>query len=458
MTRMLGAPREMLPARISFALLLGLLASLGGPAGVARADAGTHTLRLEGGLALPLTEPQATRFGLGGGFTLGYELRPLAWLGVEARLSGFWLPSSTSAPTVDGFGTSYGAGLGVRAHPLATLGVGDLWVGVGGAAVLTGDLVRPGVEAGFGYEFGLAWWLRAGPFVRYHHVFQTATGGTDAGVLFVGVSLAFFGVEPPRDDDHDGLFDAADRCPAAPEDRDGFEDSDGCPDADNDGDGVLDPSDRCADALEDRDGFADDDGCPDPDNDQDSILDAVDQCRDVAEDRDQFQDDDGCADPDNDADRVLDAQDRCLNEPETRNGFEDDDGCPDEAPRTAEEQHLDRLGERILFRQNRAYLAGGSRRALRAVIALLNAHPEITLLTVEAHASREGDAAQNMELSERRAQTVVDALAAGGIARSRLAVHAFGDQQPEHLGDTETDYALNRRAVFVAERAAAPAP
>ncbi len=42
------------------------------------------------------------------------------------------------------------------------------------------------------------------------------------------------------DTDYDGYDNRADSCPYAPEDFDGFEDDDGCPDCDNDGDGVPD--------------------------------------------------------------------------------------------------------------------------------------------------------------------------------------------------------------------------
>ncbi len=47
------------------------------------------------------------------------------------------------------------------------------------------------------------------------------------------------------DVDGDGLVQADDRCPAASEDRDGFEDNDGCPEFDNDGDGIGDVADQC---------------------------------------------------------------------------------------------------------------------------------------------------------------------------------------------------------------------
>ncbi|EDM77072.1 hypothetical protein PPSIR1_19554 [Plesiocystis pacifica SIR-1] len=65
------------------------------------------------------------------------------------------------------------------------------------------------------------------------------------------------------DADADGIPDAADACPAQPEDPDAFEDDDGCPDADNDDDGVPDLDDHCPDEPEDPDGFQDDDGCHD---------------------------------------------------------------------------------------------------------------------------------------------------------------------------------------------------
>ena len=103
-------------------------------------------------------------------------------------------------------------------------------------------------------------------------------------------------------------------------------------DVDNDGDGIPDAQDKCPKEAEDKDGFQDDDGCPDPDNDGDGIPDAADKCPNEAEDKDGFQDDDGCPDPDNDSDGVPDADDKCPDEPETKNGFQDEDGCPDEIP------------------------------------------------------------------------------------------------------------------------------
>jgi OOP family OmpA-OmpF porin len=167
-----------------------------------------------------------------------------------------------------------------------------------------------------------------------------------------------------RDRDHDGIYDTNDKCPDEPEDRDGYQDEDGCPDPDNDGDGIKDAQDKCPNEPEDVDEFQDADGCPDLDNDKDGIPDlndacpnapedhkgkrpndgcpsttedsdgdgipdAVDKCPDEPEDKDGFEDADGCPDPDNDADGIPDNFDNCPNEPEDADGFQDEDGCPD---------------------------------------------------------------------------------------------------------------------------------
>lgn len=65
------------------------------------------------------------------------------------------------------------------------------------------------------------------------------------------------------DKDGDGIPNATDKCPNDPEDKDGFQDSDGCPDPDNDKDGILDVTDKCPNEPEDKNGFQDADGCPD---------------------------------------------------------------------------------------------------------------------------------------------------------------------------------------------------
>jgi len=134
---------------------------------------------------------------------------------------------------------------------------------------------------------------------------------------------------PELDNDHDRIPDTRDRCRDEAEDFDGFQDDDGCPEFDDDEDGIPDDKDKCRNEPEDKDNFEDEDGCPDPDNDEDGIPDDKDRCPNGAEDMDGFKDEDGCPDPDNDVDQVPDTIDQCPNEPEDRDNFRDDDGCPD---------------------------------------------------------------------------------------------------------------------------------
>lgn len=70
------------------------------------------------------------------------------------------------------------------------------------------------------------------------------------------------GTQQISDADHDGVADRHDACPAQSEDRDSFQDDDGCPDEDNDGDGLRDVDDACPLEAEDLDDFEDTDGCP----------------------------------------------------------------------------------------------------------------------------------------------------------------------------------------------------
>lgn len=214
--------------------------------------------------------------------------------------------------------------------------------------------------------------LLGGQFTPKGSPVTISLGGGLRAIEGVGVPAyrGFMGLlysAEPRDRDEDGILDDLDACPVAAEDKDGFEDSDGCPDVDNDGDRFEDAADKCPNEAEDMDGFEDTDGCPDPDNDKDGVPDERDACRDQpetingfkdddgcpdeldrdadgvpdskdkcpdeAEDTDGFEDTDGCPDPDNDNDGIPDASDECSEEPETVNGFEDTDGCPDEDPK-----------------------------------------------------------------------------------------------------------------------------
>jgi hypothetical protein len=87
----------------------------------------------------------------------------------------------------------------------------------------------------------------------------TGSVGADAVRAIAGVWYT----PAESDTDHDGVEDDEDGCPPLPEDRDGHQDEDGCPDPDNDNDLVPDVDDLCpmVEALEGKDD--NEDGCTD---------------------------------------------------------------------------------------------------------------------------------------------------------------------------------------------------
>jgi OOP family OmpA-OmpF porin len=267
-----------------------------------------------------------------GGIIRGTGRMDTTKVGSELRWSAAagYRPSPLLRVLIDGFGSTR-----------FTTAAGENAIEIDGAAQLT-PLGSPlAFQAGAGF----------GPIVGF---------GVPVVRALLGASYTF----EKRDRDNDGIDDALDQCPTEPEDKDGYEDSDGCPEADNDLDTIPDKSDKCPNQAEDMDGFEDTDGCPDLDNDKDGIPDTGDRCPnepetkngfddtdgcpdaadrdrdgvpddkdacpDDPEDTDGFEDTDGCPDPDNDKDGIPDDQDECVDEPETFNKFEDEDGCPDD--------------------------------------------------------------------------------------------------------------------------------
>ena len=266
------------------------------------------------------------------------------------------------------------------------------------------------------------------------------------------------------DTDLDGLMDPDDACPTEPEDKDEFEDSDGCPDADNDKDGVPDVRDgvvgaggfgACLNEPEDQDGFEDEDGCPDPDNDQDGVPDTSDGaveangfggCRDQAEDKDGWEDADGCPDPDNDNDGLLDGDDTCPNEPENVNNYKDEDGCPDIVFNCTEFK----MPEKIFFRTGSHRIQPQSLPLLDVVAETIIAHPEAALTEIQGHTDRRGGRRYNRRLSDRRAHSVREYLIGKGVDASRLQSKGYGPDQPLEEGqDGPEYYDQNRRVQFI---------
>jgi outer membrane protein OmpA-like peptidoglycan-associated protein len=214
--------------------------------------------------------------------------------------------------------------------------------------------------------------------------------------------------------------------------------------SDRDHDGIPDEVDKCPNDAEDKDGFEDTDGCPDPDNDGDGIADEVDKCPNDAEDKDGFEDTDGCPDPDNDKDGVVDAEDKCPLQP----GPASSNGCPKTYDNIVVTDQKIELKQKIFFATNQAIILPRSDALLAEIASVLRSRPTMRL-RIEGHTDTQGARKRNMSLSQARADAVRIHLEKLGITAARLEAVGYGPDQPIETNRTTAGREKNRRVEFV---------
>ena len=114
----------------------------------------------------------------------------------------------------------------------------------------------------------------------------------------------------------------------------------------------------------------------------------------------------------------------------------------------------------IRFEPHSAVLMASSHPTLDAVAATLQGNASLQLVEVQSHTAEPADAADNQQLSQQRAQAIVQYLVARGVAPGRLVAHGYGSSEPLVQGSDAAARARNDRIAFVILRrgptAAAP--
>jgi outer membrane protein OmpA-like peptidoglycan-associated protein len=219
------------------------------------ANAVNFSLKLEPGLAIPLSAPQSQIYDVGGGQSLKALFGLNRYLDVGPTAFFLFIPAAdklAAAGSVWGFG----GGLRLKRPHDAQTGHGlSPWFDADFFYIQTGDISRPGFDAALGLQapFGKARAVWMGPFVRYLQVIQPDHPGfddSDAKILSVGLSFeigtraipaaapAETGVCPSMevrtetkeviscpDSDGDSIPDTIDRCPDVPGEMENW----GCP-------------------------------------------------------------------------------------------------------------------------------------------------------------------------------------------------------------------------------------
>ncbi len=294
---------------------------------------------------------------------------------------GVSLRESTSFGNVEaGSELAYAAAIGYRIGGLA----GKTEIGLelnGGVGLSQSDEEELPLEA-FGFVRHAPhpdWEIQAGPAIGLVAGYGVPTFRVFAGVRYHPKTT---------DSDNDGIPNARDACPSVPEDLDGQEDHDGCPEED----------------------------------------------------------------PDTDQDGVPDWQDDCPEHKETINGIDDDDGCPDTGdPRVIFEESQFKVLDTVEFEHGSAELKPESHSLLDQVALMIKANPQVKHVRVEGHTDDTGPREVNMRLSRQRAESVRRYLIHKGVGPNRLRAEGYGPDRPL-VDDTSPEARQkNRRVEFVVE-------
>ena len=106
------------------------------------------------------------------------------------------------------------------------------------------------------------------------------------------------------------------------------------------------------------------------------------------------------------------------------------------------------LGRFIFFLSDGDTIAPESLELLKKVARAAQKCPR-SRIEVGGHTDATGSPTHNLELSERRAGSVLEALVTSGVTRARLSAVGYGEQKPAATNKTPEGRAINRRIEFV---------
>ena len=115
------------------------------------------------------------------------------------------------------------------------------------------------------------------------------------------------------------------------------------------------------------------------------------------------------------------------------------------------------IKDSVYFETSKAIIKQESYALLDEVAEILAGHPELTKVRIEGHTDDRGGADDNQKLSQARAEAVRDYLIGKGIAANRLEAAGYGESRPLLKGSGEAVWSKNRRVdFFIVERSDGP--
>lgn len=123
-----------------------------------------------------------------------------------------------------------------------------------------------------------------------------------------------------------------------------------------------------------------------------------------------------------------------------------------EVPKTPELGQVIRL-DRIYYDFDQASIKPESVSEIEKVVRLMVENPDIAI-TIMSHTDAQGESSYNFELSQKRAEAVLNYLVSRNISRSRLKARGYGENMPingcyDGSNCSEAEHAINRRTEFL---------
>jgi outer membrane protein OmpA-like peptidoglycan-associated protein len=116
-----------------------------------------------------------------------------------------------------------------------------------------------------------------------------------------------------------------------------------------------------------------------------------------------------------------------------------------EPPRVEVRDNKIAISQKIQFAYDRADILPVSHDLLNEVVAVIQKNPQLRKIQIEGHASADGEARHNMQLSAARAKSVLTYLVQKGIAKDRLLSKGYGIDKPIADNSTKEGREANRR-------------
>ena len=110
------------------------------------------------------------------------------------------------------------------------------------------------------------------------------------------------------------------------------------------------------------------------------------------------------------------------------------------------------ISSKVEFITGKADLRNDSRKVLDEVVDKMKSNAQIHLVEIGGHTDDRGLAAQNLDLSQRRADAVKDYLVKQGVESGRLETHGYGQERPIASNATAEGREQNRRVEFKIEK------